>query len=68
MKQITFNVPDDTIVMHCMVIRHTENKSGGMDAGINAEFYDLRTGQTEFTPIVTAGMNQNKGGSEDGNA
>lgn len=68
MKQITFNVPDDTIIMHCMVIRHKKTENGRMDADIGAEFYDLRSGQTEFTPIIKDGYSQNTGGESDGNA
>ena len=65
MKQITFNVPDSTIVIHCIVITNETDATN-----INAEFYDLRGGETEFTPMISNGTNQNKhtGGDEDGNA
>ena len=65
MKQITFNVPDSTIVMHCIVITQETNTTN-----INAEFYDIRDGATEFTPMIHDGMKQNKdtGGDTDGNA
>lgn len=68
MKQITFNVPDDTIVLHCMVIRHTKNEDGTYGADFDAEFYDLRNGQTEFTPEVKRRNEQDAGGESDGNA
>ena len=63
MKQITFNVPDSAIMMHCIVITNERNTTN-----INAEFYDLRDGKTEFTPNVHSGTNQNTGGDTDGNA
>lgn len=49
MKKITFNVPDNTIIMHCLVVSDAE-VDGKNVTNLNAEFYDLRTGQTEFTP------------------
>lgn len=51
MKDITFHVPDDTVVMHLVLIRSTYNEAHDcIEVGVNGAFYDLRYGKTDFSP------------------
>lgn len=66
MKKVTFNVPDNTEVMHVICVSHYPMANGQYGANLNAQFYDLRGGKTEFTPdiklldgITEIGMSQN---------
>lgn len=52
MKKVTFNVPDNTEVMHVVCVNPYVMENGKTGANLNAQFYDLRGGQTEFTPDI----------------
>lgn len=54
MKKITFNVPDETEIMHVICVNPRSEANGKSWTNLNAQFYDLRTGQTEFTPDIPA--------------
>lgn len=52
MKKVTFNVPDNTEVMHVICMGWYPMENGRTQTNLNAQFYDLRSGQTEFTPDI----------------
>lgn len=52
MKKIVFNVPDNTEVMHVVCVNPYVMRNGKIGTNLNAQFYDLRGGQTEFTPDI----------------
>lgn len=52
MKKVTFNVPDNIEVMHVICVSRYQMENGQTGANLNAQFYDLRGGQTEFTPDI----------------
>lgn len=52
MKKVIFNVPDNTEVMHVVCVNPYVMRNGKIGTNLNAQFYDLRGGQTEFTPDI----------------
>lgn len=52
MKKVTFNVPDNIEVMHVICVSRYPMGNRQTGANLNAQFYDLRNGQTEFTPDI----------------
>lgn len=52
MKKVTFNVPDNIEVMHVICVSQYPMENGKTGANLNAQFYDLRGGQTEFAPDI----------------
>lgn len=74
MRKIIFNVPDNTEVLHVICVSKYRMADGGNGTNLTAEFYDLRTGKTEFTPdirvldaVTEIGAAQNKRkGKDDG--
>ena len=52
MKKVTFNVPDNIEVMHVICVSRYPMENGKTGANLNAQFYDLREGRTEFTPDI----------------
>lgn len=52
MKKVIFNVPDNTEVMHVICVNPYVMSNWKTGTNLNAQFYDLRGGQTEFTPDI----------------
>lgn len=52
MKKIVFNVPDNTEVMHVVCVNPYVMRNGKIGTNLNAQFYDLQGGQSEFTPDI----------------
>lgn len=47
MKQITFNVPDNTVVAHLMIVTNDNNTMS-----LNAQFFGVYGEEREYTPDV----------------